>query len=48
MYENECKAKENEMKTRDKIELQHINSVGKAISCSCLSEKYHSTINSIF
>ena len=34
MYENECEAKENEMKTRDKIELQHINSVGKAISWS--------------
>ena len=37
IYENECKAKENEMKTRDKIELQHINSVGKAISWSISS-----------
>lgn len=37
MYENECEAKENEMKTRDKIELQHINSVGKAISWSISS-----------
>ena len=37
MYESECEAKENEMKTRDKIELQHINSVGKAISWSISS-----------
>lgn len=37
MYENECEAKENEMKTRHKIELQHINSVGKAISWSISS-----------
>ena len=37
MYENERKAKENEMKTRDKIEVQHVNSVGKAISWSISS-----------